>query len=156
MLNTYSRSTQPTCLNYFWIVFCCFLHFTAPRQQLFVVVALSVSAAPHLLSWRRMSPTWTLSTPTPRQPLLLVSAPCAVCLHLPFCLVCFPPPLSPLACTQVPNSLRGFANTSLSVYLVSLFNIPCYPSLPGIFWCLVSRMGVHFCERARGQGIPTT
>ena len=99
--------------------------------------------------------TWKFSTPTPRQHMPLVYATRAVCLNLPLFLVCSPPTLPPLACTQAPDSLRDFSCPGTSVSLVSFFILPCALSLLGIFWYLDYQLGVHFCVRERGQGAST-
>ena len=60
----------------------------------------------------------------------------------------FAPHFTPSACTQVPDSLRGFYRTSSSLYLVSLFSLPF--TTPR---CLVSRWVPIFAQ-GRGERAP--
>ena len=123
MLNTYTSPTRHTFINCFCIVICYFLLPAAPHHYLFLVISLSVSLAPHLLSWRGTPSTWMLSTPASRQPLLLVSVPCALCLHLPSFFI----RLTPLCLLHPATRSLTASGVSPVCFLpscVSLFFIP--------------------------------
>ena len=116
---------------------------TAPSSVAFVILSPLSLCTPdtHLLSWRGMSSTYTLPTPTIFQPLPLVSLPCATYPLLPLC-----PASIFLSCRPCPDprSLSdpwGFPVVFFSVTLVSAPQPPC------VILCLLSYDGVWYPVR---------
>ena len=114
-----------------------------------------ISPTTHIFHWRGTSSTWTFTPSSILQPLKIVSVTRAVFLLLPPCPAYVRPPMTPLACAQVPIGHWGIVcSWSLCLLCAPPLSLPvwfyssCHLLVFGVF------LGGLFRVKKQGDQVP--